>query len=105
MGSEVVNQYTTLLGWSLGWHENDPTARYLLSINPVGETIVVFAIPIFLISVAYLAGMKWVPLGRWTKRLRNLIVGTCLFLLVLLAINTTGAATSDFITLHEHHIV
>lgn len=105
MASEAVNQYTTLLGWSLGWYENDPNARYLLSISPVVETIAIFAIPTFLISLAYLAGVKWAPSGLSTMRIRRLIIGVCLFLLVLLAINTTGAAASDFITLHAHHVL
>ncbi len=105
MASEAVNQYTTLLGWSVGFHENDPTARYLLSISPVLETFVVLAIPVGLILTAYTVGVKWAPLSRWEVRLQRVIIIVCLSATILLALGTTAAALSDFNTLHAHHIV
>ncbi len=63
MSAEIANKYTTLLGYTNGFHENDPTARILLSISPALETIVVLAIPIGLMST-YIAGVKWTPSTR-----------------------------------------
>ena len=103
--SEAVNEYTTLLGWSHGFYENDPTARFLLSISPVVEGVAVFAIPVTVLLVVYLIGYKWVPSTRTKKRVRKIVLAVCLLLLVLLAINTTDAAISDFNTLHAYHIV
>ena len=104
MISEIANQYTTLLGYINGFHENDPTARYLLSISPALETIVVLAIPVGLISTAYLAGVKWTPLTRNRKRIRSITTTTALLLLILLGITTTTATISDLNTLQAYHI-
>lgn len=106
MGSEVVNQYTTLLGVVNGGYELDPTARYLFStIGLGGETIAVFSIPFFVILVSYFAGVKWRPSTVWKNRVRLVIVGICLFVLVLLAISTTCATINDFESLYARHLV
>jgi hypothetical protein len=104
--SEIVNQFTTLQGYVNGGYELDPTARYLLStIGIVGETIAVFSIPTLTILVAYVAGIKWHPSSSGRNWVRRLIVGVCLVVLILLAISTTMAAASDFLTLHAGHLI
>jgi hypothetical protein len=105
MESETLNQYTTLLGYYNGFHENDPTARYLLSISPVLETTLVLSIPLVLISMAYQLGMRWTPSTPNRKRLQTITTFSALALLVILAITTTYYAISDLITLHAYHII
>ena len=72
MESETLNQYTTLLGYFNGFRENDPTARYLLSISPVLETTLVLFTPLVLISMAYLLGMRWNPSSPNRKRIQSI---------------------------------
>lgn len=100
ISAETLNQYTTLLGLSLGLRENDPIARYLFSISPILETIVVFAIPIGLLSAAYIVGVKWTPSGRESKRLQTSITFITILLAVVLGISSTTATISDINTLH-----
>ena len=102
MSAEIVNQYTTLLGWSHGFRENDPTARYLLSISPILETLVVLAIPACLLSIAYAAGVKWTPMTHRARMFQTSIMGTALVLSLLLGIGSIIATISDLNTLHEY---
>jgi hypothetical protein len=103
--SEAVNQYTTLLGWSNGFRENDATARYLLSISPVLETILVFALPIMLLLIAYYSGLKWTSSSKRGKGLRLTIATIALLLTITLGITTTMATISDYNTLHFYHLL
>jgi len=105
MASEIANQYTTLLGYYNGFHENDPTARYLLTISPAVETLAIFSIPIGLIAAAYFIGIRWIPTTRNTKGIQTIIATIILITLILLAISTTGATISDLNTLHNYHII
>jgi hypothetical protein len=100
-----LNQYTTLLGYFNGFRENDPTARYLLSISPVLETTLVLFTPLVLISMAYLLGMRWNPSSLNRKRIQSITIIIDLALLVILAITTTYYAVSDLNTLHNYHII
>jgi hypothetical protein len=105
MESETLNQYTTLLGYFNGFRENDPTARYLLSISPVLETTLVLSIPLVLISMAYLLGVRWNPSTPNRKRIQSITTIIVLAVLVILAITTTYYAVSDLNTLHNYHII
>jgi len=105
MTSEVANQYTTLLGWSNGFHENDPTARYLLSISPMLETVLVLAIPVALLLTTYYFGLKWTPTSNRGKKLRLIITIIALLLTLILGITTTVTAISDYNTLHLYHLL
>ena len=80
--------------------ENDPVARYLFSISPILETIVVLAIPISLLSAAYIVGIKWTPSAKEAKRLQTFITFIALLLAVVLGISSTIAFISDLNTLH-----
>ena len=100
MSAEITNQYTTLLGWSHGFRENDQTARYLLSISPILETKVVLAIPVRLLLIAYGAGLKWTSATHKGEMLQTSIVILALGLTVLLGISSTVATISDLNTLH-----
>jgi hypothetical protein len=99
MVSEAVNEYTTLLGWYHGFRELDPLASQLLTISPVLQATVVFAIPTGLLFLAFLA----------SKDL-NLTVPKSAFvflltLTMLLAISTTYSAITDYNTLHAYHLL
>lgn len=105
IAAEIANQYTTLLGYINGFYENDATARYLLSISPALETVIVLSIPFALISVAYITGVKWTPSTRNRKRIQTIITTMALLILVLLGVTTTTATISDLNTLHLYHIL
>src|SRR3989442_8622710 len=102
MSAEIFNQYTTLLGWSHGFRENDPTARYLLSISPILETVVVLAIPVCLLLIASAAGLKWTPATHKGRMLQVSIVSIAMVLALLLGISSTVASISDLNTLHAY---
>ncbi len=102
---EVVNQYTTLLGYSNGFHENDSTARYLLSINPALETVLVLSLPIFLLLASYLVWITWTPTSPRGNKFQLAATIMLLSSLILLAIGTTTAAINDYRTLHAYHIL
>jgi hypothetical protein len=105
MGSEIVNQYTTLLGYNNGFHENDPTARYLLTLSPALETFAVLVVPTALILTAYLVGPKWEPLTNKRKRIQTITTIVVIVPLVILAVTTTYYTISDLNTLHAYHVV
>jgi hypothetical protein len=105
IASETANQYTTLLGYSNGFLENDPTARYLLTISPVLETLIVLAMPVALILAAYFVGVRWNPSNRNRKRIQTTLTIIIFVTLVILATTTTYYTISDYNTLHAYHIV
>ncbi len=105
VASEIVNQYTTLLGWFNGFQERDATARYLLTVSPVLETMVLFSIPFGLIVGVYLVGLKWTPSTTWPRMIRKIVVIALLIAMVLLSLSNTAAAIGDLYTLHAYHIV
>ena len=104
--SEIANQITTLVGYLKGGYELDPTARYLFStIGLGGETMAVFSIPIFLTLMLYLVHAKWNPASERRKRIQSWATIVLVTVMVLLAINTTGAAFSDYYTLRRDHLL
>ena len=102
MSAEIANQYTTLLGWSHGFRENDPTARYLFSVSPILETVVVLALPVCLLLIAYAAGLKWTPATHNGRILQTSIVSIVLVVAFLLGISSAIATISDLNTLHAY---
>ena len=98
VSASVFNQWTTLVGYTHGAYENDPTARYLLSFSPASEVLGAFLIVFVLIYYGYYAGVKW---KRW-KVLRLIIASVALFLLVTLAISDTYNGISDLIKIHAY---
>lgn len=104
--SEIANQITTLVGYLNGGYELDSTARYLFStVGPGGETIAVFSIPILLTIMLYLVRAKWNPAAKGRKQIQFWATIILVAVVVLLAINTTGAAISDYYTLHAAHLL
>jgi hypothetical protein len=102
MSAELLNQYTTLLGWSHGFQESDPVARPLLSTSPILETALVLAIPVSLIATAYHTGLKWTDSNHMH---RKAVTTTTLLLALLLGISSTIATINDLNTLHAYHIL
>ena len=104
--SEIANQITTLVGYFSGGYELDSTARYLFSaIGAGGETMAVFSIPIVLTLLLYLIHNNWNPLSEKRKQVQRWVTILIVAIMVLLAINTTGAAISDYYTLHADHLL
>jgi len=105
MVSEVANQYTTLLGYYNGFHENDSSARYLLSIGPATETMAIFSVPIILLIATYRVCFRWNPTSPRRKKIQLVATIIILMPLILLGINTTYYAISDYNTLHTYHLI
>jgi hypothetical protein len=99
MISEAVNEYTTLLGWYHCFRELDPLASRLLTISPVLQARVMFAIPTGLLFLAFLASKD---LNLTVPRLAFVFFLT---LTILLAISTTYSAITDCNTLHAYHLL
>jgi len=62
--------------------------------------IVVLAIPIGLLSIAQIVGVKWTPSATEGKRLQTFITFISILLAVALGISSTIATISDLNALH-----
>src|SRR5260370_36993442 len=89
MASEIAKQYTTLLDFYNGFHENDPTAHYLLTISPALETLAIFSIPIGLIEAAYFICILRIPSTRNTIGIQTNIATINQHTIITLPISTS----------------
>ena len=105
MSAEFLNQYTTILGWSHGFKENDPTGRYLLSIGPLTEIAASLLLAVFILSTASYFGLRFKPKGRRGTKLQAILTPISIVLAVLLGISCLFAAISDLQTLHGFGVV